>query len=220
MQHSISNGPYFATLDLVLEQDEEVFAELDSMLAMSPNIEISAKFPSPNTSRWWGSSPASAVGESVATATFRAKDGGGNLSLAPRLPGNILCLSVTAETSYYLTQGSFLASGPGISVTYKNAGLRGILSKQGLKVLQADGAGTIFCSSYGGLIARTLSEDESFVIDNRFVVAFSESIQFQLVRAVRDLTGNAIPGGGPRQSIYRTRNGLLSNPPLSNVLIV
>jgi uncharacterized protein (TIGR00266 family) len=182
------------------------------MLAMSPNIEISAKMPSPNATRWWGSARSSMLGESLFTAKFRARDDSGVLSLAPRLPGNILHLAATEGTSYYLAQGSFLASTSGISITYRQAGLRGILTKKGLSVLQTNGGGDLFCASYGGLIRRDLSEDESVVIDNRFVVAFSEGVQFQLIRASKDLTGGAYPGGGlvnqytgPGQVFYQTR---------------
>ncbi len=196
MQHSISNGPHHATLDLVLEQDEEVLAEPDSMLAMSPNVEISAKVPSPNAGKWWGSARPTLVGERIFTATFRAKDGPGVLSLAPRLPGNILYLPITEDYSFYLSHGSFLASTSEVSITYKQAGLRGVLSRNGLFALEATGVGDVFCSIYGALITRELAENESFVIDNRFVVAFSESIQLQLVRASKDLVGGNYPGGG------------------------
>ncbi len=212
MQHSISNGPYHATLDLVLEKDEEVLAEPDVMLAMSPNIEISVKVPPPNAERWWGSARMSIVGERIFTATFRAKDESGVLSLAPRLPGNILHLPTAADRSFYLSQSCFLASTSGVSITYKQAGLRGVMSRKGLNVLETEGTGDVFCSVYGALIARELTEDESFVIDNRFVVAFSDSVQLQLVRASRDLAVGAYPGGGlfnqytgPGTVFYQTR---------------
>ncbi len=212
MQHSINNGPYHATLDFVLDQDEEVLAEPDSMLAMSPNIEISARMPNQNASRWWGSARPALVGESIFTATFRAMDEQGSLSLAPRLPGNVLRLPISDDNSFYLAQGSFLASTSDISITYKHAGLRGILSRKGLYVLQAEGTGDVFVASYGAIITRELKEDESFVIDNRFVVAFSESVQFQLIRASKDLVGDAYPGGGlvnqytgPGTVIYQSR---------------
>ena len=212
MQYSISNGPYHATLDLVLEQDEEVLAEPDSMVAMSPNIEISAKLTSQNATRWWGSARPSVVGERIFTATFRAKDEGGVLCLAPRLPGNILHLKNTDDSNFFLSQGSFLASTPEVSITYKQAGLRGIMSKKGLHVMQTEGAGDVFCSCHGALLARELSDDESFVVDNRFVVAFSENIQFQLIRASKDLMEGAYPGGGlvnqytgPGTVYYQTR---------------
>jgi len=217
MHHSISNGPYHATLDFVLEQDEEVLAEPDVMLAMSPNIEILVKIPPPNAERWWGSAPMSMVGERIFTATFRAKDESGVLSLAPRLPGNILHLPITQDRSFYLSPSCFLASTSGVSIIFKQAGLRGVLSRKGLNVLETQGAGDVFCSVYGALVVRELAEDESFVIDNRFVVAFSDSVQLQLVRASKDLAVGAYPGGGlfnqytgPGTVFYQTRANQLT----------
>jgi uncharacterized protein (TIGR00266 family) len=217
MQYSITNGPYHATLDLVLQQDEEVLAEPDVMLAMSPNIEISVKMPPPNADRFWGSARMSLVGERIFTATFRAKEGSGFLNLAPRFPGDVLHLAIADERSYYLSQGSFLACTPGVSVTFRQARLRGVLSRKGLNVLEAVGRGEVFCSVYGGLIKRELADNESFVIDNRFVVAFSDDVQLQLVRASKDLSSGAYPGGGlfnqytgPGTVFYQTRANSLA----------
>jgi uncharacterized protein (TIGR00266 family) len=212
MQHSISNGPYHATLDLILQPDEEVLAEPDVMLAMSPTIEISVKTLPPNADRFWGSARMSMVGERIFTATFRAKEESSFLTLAPRVPGNILHLATTDERTFYLSQGSFLACSAGVSVTFRQARLRGVLSRKGLNVLEAEGTGDVFCSVHGALMVRELQEDESFVIDNRFVVAFSNDVQLQLVRVSKDLASGTYPGGGllnqytgPGTVYYQTR---------------
>lgn len=212
MEHTISHAPYHATLDFVLNEGEEVLAEPDSLLAMSTGIEIFAKVSAQTKAKWWGAVRNLASGESMFTAIFRAKRDNSYLSLAPRFPGNVLHLQTTEEKSYYLSQGSYLASANGVSISFKYAGMQGMLSKKGLFLMKTEGAGDIFCSSYGSIIHRELIEGENFVVDNRFVIAFSESIKFQLVKASKDIVGSYFSGGGlvnrytgPGTVIYQTR---------------
>jgi len=221
LQHTISHGPNQATVDFVLNEGEEVLAEPESLLAMHTSIEITAKIGAQTTRKWWGAFRNLAAGESMFVAIFRAKRDGAFLSLAPRYPGNVLHLATTDQQSYYLTTGSYLASANGVSIDFKYAGMQGMLAKKGLYLMKTVGAGDIFCSSFGAIVHQHLSEGENFVVDNRFVIAFSETVTYQLVKASKDVVGSYFSGGGlvnrytgPGVVIYQTRGrptaGLMS----------
>ncbi len=221
MQHTICHGPSHATLDFVLNEGEEVLAQPDSMLAMSTSIEISARVGAQTTSKWLGGFRNLASGESMFTAVFRAKRDEAFLSLAPRYLGDIIHLHATEESNYFLTQGSYLASTGGLSINFKYAGVQGMLAKKGLFLMQTSGAGDVYCASYGAIIRKQLAEGEKFVVDNRFVIAFSNTVNFQLVKASKDVVGSYFSGGGlvnrytgPGEVIYQTRGkatgGLMS----------
>ncbi len=215
MQYSINHGPHYATLDLILDPDEEVLAEPDLLLAMSPNLEVAWKSPGAG-SRWWGSARTYTAGETPATATFRAKDDTGTLTLAPRWPGSIISLRVRPDRSYYLAPNSFFASSAAVSITSATIALRGIASRQGMYVLQASGDGEIFCASNGAIVAWDLAESESQIVDHRYLIAFSDKLSIQLAKAARELSsgstgnGNGNPTNGPRNCLLP--NTRLSHP--------
>ena len=100
MQYSINHGPSYPSLDFVLDEGETVMAEPEAMLAMSTSIEISSGLGAQTTSKIWGGLRSVAAGESMFTAIFKAKRAESFLSLAPRLPGDILHLTVDGETQY------------------------------------------------------------------------------------------------------------------------
>ncbi len=212
MQHTISHGPNNATVDFVLNEGEEVLAEPESLLAMNTSIEITAKIGAQTKRKWWGALRNLAAGESMFAAIFRAKRDGAFLSLAPRYPGNVLHLPTNDQQGYFLTQGSYLASANGVMIDFKYAGMQGMLAKKGLFLMRTSGSGDLFCSSFGAIVHQELSAGENFVVDNRFVIAFSDTVTFQLVKASKDVVGSYFSGGGlvnrytgPGVVIYQTR---------------
>jgi len=212
MQHFIRHGPNHASLDFVLNEDEIIQAEIDVMIAMSPDIEVSLSAVSQANSRWWGSARSVAIGENVPTANFVAKKDGATLSLAPRTLGSILHLPLTGETNYCIAHGNFLANTPEVLTAYKHVGFQGVIAKMGLQVIFAEGVGDLFCASYGAIVRRILNDEESILIDNRCLIAFSDITRLELVRISKDSMGGNFPGGGlvnqftgPGTVIYQTR---------------
>lgn len=212
MHYSINHGPSYPSLDFVLDEGETVMAEPESMLAMSTSIEISSGMGAQTSSKIWGGIRSVAAGESMFTAIFKAKRADSFLSLAPRLPGDILHLVVGEAGQYYLTKGSYLASTDGVKIDFTYAGVRGWMAKKGFFLMKTTGSGNIFCSSFGCIVRRELAEGEKFVVDNRFVIAFSSTIQYQLVKAAKGLVNSYFSGGGlvnryvgPGVIYYQTR---------------
>lgn len=212
MRHTISHGAGNQTLDFLLDEGEVVLAQPDSMVAMSTSIEISAGLGSQTRSRWLGGFRNMAAGESLFSAIFRAKRSESFLSLAPRLPGDILHLAVDSQHQYYLTQGSYLASSSEVKIDFQYAGMRGMLAKKGIFLMKSTGSGDLFCASFGAIVRRDLGQEEKFVVDNRFVIAYSDSVSFQLVKASKDVVGSYFSGGGlvnrytgPGTIYYQTR---------------
>jgi uncharacterized protein (TIGR00266 family) len=212
MQYSINHGPSYPSLDFNLDEGEIVMAEPESMVAMSTSIEISSGLGAQTTSRFWGGMRSVAAGESMFTAIFRAKRSESFLSLAPRLPGDILHLMADEGCQFNLTKGAYLASTEGVKIDFTYAGVRGWMAKKGLFLMRTTGAGNVFCSSFGCIVKRELSAGEKFVVDNRFVIAFSATMEYQLVKAAKGVVNSYFSGGGlvnryigPGVLYYQTR---------------
>ncbi|TWU26235.1 hypothetical protein Pla52o_00880 [Novipirellula galeiformis] len=235
MEFCVKHAPVCSTLEFSLSQDEYVVAQPNSMLTMTAGIVISAhagrlespaalsspageraiasSSPSPRgRSSWLGGFKSMLGGESFFTAEFRAKSDEQTVVLAPESYGDIVALDLQPDTGYFLTRGSYLANVGSTNVRVKYGGLKGMMSKKGLFLMHATGHGTVFCHSYGAIVHHRLSANETLLVDNRFMVAFSDTVQYRLVKASDSLKDSLMSGeglinhySGPGDIYYQTR---------------
>jgi len=202
----------FSTLSVSLDQNETIIAQPESMVSMTTGIELAARAGGQTGQGVKGGLRILMSGESFFATVFRAKRDGQSLILAPKLQGDIVHLSIKEGNRFFLTQGSYLANDPNVVIDFKYGGVRGLMAKKGLYVMHTQGDGDLFCATYGAVIYRELAADETFVVDNRFVVAFSDTVQFQLVKATKKAVDSYLSGEGfvnrytgPGTLIYQTR---------------
>jgi uncharacterized protein (TIGR00266 family) len=213
MDFRIAHSPTFSILEIDLNQSESATAQPNSMLSMTSGITISANVGNSATgSKWFNGLKNLAGGENFFTARYTAKRDSQTVCLAPNSYGDIIPVPVDDEHQYFLTSGSYLANLGDVSLSVKYSGFKGWMSKKGLFLLSVQGSGTVFCQTYGAIITRDLAEEENFYVDNRFVVAFSQSIKYQLVKATESTRDSLLSGEGlvnrytgPGRLYYQTR---------------
>jgi uncharacterized protein (TIGR00266 family) len=103
--------------------------------------------------------------------------------VAPDLPGDIAVIPVDASQPVLVQSGSWLAGDSGVDVDTKWGGSKTFFSGKGLFLLRCTGVGDVLAASYGAILARTLATGETFTLDTGFVVAFDESVQFDVHKA-------------------------------------
>ena len=212
MEFSIDYGPAFSVLNLKMQAGDVLRAEPKSMLCMSTGFDIKAVAGGHlENSGAVGSVKSFMSGESFFTTIYTAKRDDQKLTIAPEFEGEILVLDVS-NSSYLLTQGSFLASCDKINIQVSYAGMKGLIAKKGLYLMEASGEGHLFLSSRGKIISTTLKEDERIVIDNSYVIAFESTVTYELVKATEGLKDSFLSGEGlvnrytgPGEVIYQTR---------------
>ena len=231
----------FSVIEFQLEENDVVVAQPNSMLSMTGGIQIQATVgrrqlqsslvpstsapvegptvlpetngsSSPPAGGWMSGMKSMLGGENFFTAEYRAKRDGQQLTLAPDAFGDILPIHLSEAGNFYLTRGSYLANVGECALSIKYSGIKGVMSRKGLFVLHASGSGTVFCQTYGAIMRRDLQSEERFFIDNRFVVAFSDTIEYQLVKATESIKDSLFSGEGlvnrytgPGTIYYQTR---------------
>ena len=213
MEFQLHHAPVFTVLEFHLNENEEVIAQPDSMVSITPGIEIMAAVGETRSGRHWTSGFKSMLGgESFFPSVFRAKRDGQALTLAPENYGDILPIQLDGAVPMYLSRGSYLAHIGDCQLDARYGGAKSFLAKTGLFLLHVTGTGTVFCHSYGAVIEKTLADGEQFLIDNRYVVAFSESVKYQLVKASKSMRDSLMSGEGlvnrytgPGRVFYQTR---------------
>jgi uncharacterized protein (TIGR00266 family) len=214
MRHQILHAPAFSALRLDMDEGESIVAQPGSMQAMTPgfHVEVRLGLQQGEKRGVFGGMRSVFGGESFFSAIYKAKRGEQHIMLAPDQMGEIRPVQITADTGLMLAPGAFLAASPDLGFKLHYAGVKGLLATRGLFFLKTDGEGMLFLSSYGGVIEQTLAAGERFVLDNRNIVAFSQTMDFESVVLTKSLKDSFLSGEGfivrftgPGNLIYQTR---------------
>lgn len=191
MQIELLYRPAFSLGVINLEGNEQVRVEAASMVSMSQGITLETAA----TGGFLKSiSRAVLGGESFFQNTYTAPAGGGRLSVAPALTGDLMVLELDNET-LMVQSGSYLASAMSITTDTKWSGAKTFFASEGLIMLRAQGTGPLLLSSYGAIHEMNLAADETVSIDTGHLVAFTEGIGFQ-VRKVGGMKSTLFSGEG------------------------
>ncbi|HAD07202.1 MAG TPA: TIGR00266 family protein [Anaerolineaceae bacterium] len=191
MKVEILFRPSYSIAKVLLDPNEGVVAESGAMVGMSTDLQVETKMRGGLLQ-----SLARSVlgGESFFVNTYRASARGGELLLAPTLPGDVFTTEMSGET-YLVQSGSFLASSESVVTDTKWSGARTFFGGEGLIMLRCSGTGTLILSSYGAIHELTLAAGETYTVDTGHLVAFSEKMGFK-VRAIGGLKTTVLGGEG------------------------
>ncbi len=208
MKVEILFRPSYSIAKVVLNPNEGIVAESGAMVGMSADIQVETKMRGGLLQ-----SLARSVlgGESFFVNTYRAGSRGGELLLAPTLPGDVFTTELANET-YLVQSGSFLASAESVVTDTKWSGARTFFGGEGLIMLRCSGTGTMILSSYGAIHELTLAAGETYTVDTGHLVAFYETMGFK-VRSIGGLKTTVLGGEGlvvdltgPGKALLQTRS--------------
>jgi uncharacterized protein (TIGR00266 family) len=184
VRYEIGYQPSYSLAIMRLEPGESVRCESGAMVSMSAELKLEAKMNAGSqTSGFFGRALGAIKrsvlgGESFFITTVSAPTTGGELTLAPAVPGDITAVDMAGKT-LIVAGGNYLASGPGVEIDTQWAGLRGLLGGEGLFFLRINGSGTAFLTSFGAIHRKTLAPGERYVVDSGHMVAFQEGMQME-----------------------------------------
>jgi uncharacterized protein (TIGR00266 family) len=176
MQVDIRYSPSFAMAVITLPPGVEVRAEAGAMTSMSGGVEIETKAQG---GLLMGLKRSVLGGESFFINTFTAPSGG-ELTVAPTLPGDIVHMPAGDGGATMVQSGSWLAADPSVQVDTKWGGARTFFSGEGLFLLRCTGGGDMIVSSFGAIERRDLAQGEVLKIDTGHIVAFGEGMSYEV----------------------------------------
>lgn len=191
MEVNILYRPSYSLGVIRLGPSEEVRVEGGAMVSMSQGVVVETKAAG-GVLRSLARSVL--AGESFFQNTFRAPPSGGEVTVAPALPGDLFALELRNE-SIMVQSGSYVASEMGINLDTKWGGAKTFFASEGLIMLRASGTGKLLLSSFGAIHEVHLGEREMYTVDTGHLVAFTEGIGFK-VRRVGGLKSTIFSGEG------------------------
>ncbi|MBC7237410.1 MAG: TIGR00266 family protein [Chloroflexi bacterium] len=191
MQIEILYKPSYSMGVITLAPNEELNVEAGSMVGMSPGISLETRATG-GLLRSLGRSLLG--GESFFQNSYRASEEGGQVMVAPPLPGDLFVLDLESE-ELMVQSGAYVASESGIEISTRWSGARTFFASEGLIMLLASGRGKLVLSSYGAIHELRLGAGEKYTVDTGHLVAFSRKMGFH-VRTVGGLKSTLFSGEG------------------------
>jgi uncharacterized protein (TIGR00266 family) len=191
MQTEIKYRPSYSLAIVRLSPSESIRVEAGSMVSMSAGMTLETKAEGGILK-----SLARSVlgGESFFLNRYVAPAQGGEITLAPTLPGDISTLELTGQT-VLLQSGAYVASSDGVQLDTKWTGAKTFFASEGAIMLRASGTGTLIISSYGAIHELELAAGQLYTVDTGHLVAFSEGVGFK-VRRVGGVRSTLFSGEG------------------------
>ena len=191
MEVEILYRPSYSLGVIRLGPNEEVRVESGAMVSMSQGISVQTKAAGGILKSLARSLLA---GESFFQNIYRAPAGGGELTVAPALPGDLFVLDLGGE-SLLVQSGSYVASEAGVNLDTKWGGAKTFFASEGLIMLRASGTGKLLLSSFGAIHEVNLERGQTYTVDTGHLVAFTEGIGFK-VRRIGGLKSTFLSGEG------------------------
>lgn len=191
MKHELLYRPTFSVARVLLEPGEGIRAESGAMVSMSPTIQIESKAQG-------GLGKAIGrlfAGESFFQTTFTATHGPGEVILAPSALGDVFSVDLQPQAGMMVTSGCFLACDHSLNIETKMSG-RGFFAGEGLFLMRVSGMGTLLVSCFGAMHAVQLQAGQPYVVDTGHIVAFTETMQYNVRTVARGLLQSFTSGEG------------------------
>jgi uncharacterized protein (TIGR00266 family) len=207
MQVQLKHQPSYTIAVVALGSNEQVKVEPGAMVGYSDGVSVETKAEG----GLFGGLKRMIGGESFFQNTYNAPAQGGELVLAPTLPGDVFTIQISGSP-FYLQSGAYIASEMSVAMDTSWGGARGFFGGSGLILLQVTGSGQLVAGCYGAVEERVLAAGQKYTVDTGHIVGFDGSIQFTVQK--HGSWKSAILGGeglvceltGPGRVLMQTRS--------------
>ena len=176
MQYEIL-GDDMQMVRVLLEPGDELRAEAGAMMYMKGNVSFDAKM----SGGFLKSIGRMLTGESFFLSTFTAPSGSGLVSFAAPYPGKIHVFELNGN-SVICQKDAFLCchGNVDLSIAFNKRLGSGFFGGEGFILQRISGYGTAFVHASGNLFYEELAPGETISVDTGCLVAFDESVSYDI----------------------------------------
>ena len=194
MRIEILARPAASVAKLTCEEGEQIVCEIGAMVAMNSGFTVETLARRRGGGGIMAGWRRMLAGENFFLNHFTATRDGQELLLGPQLLGDIAHHHLRFGS--LIVQGtSWLASTADVDVDAAFPGLgRALLSSERIFWVHCQGRGDVLLSSFGAIYA--IDVDGSYIVDTGHIVAFEDTLHYDIRRAGRSLLGSFLGGEG------------------------
>ncbi|MEM7233260.1 MAG: TIGR00266 family protein [Planctomycetota bacterium] len=170
-----------------LDPDETVMAEAGAMMFMKPDIEMQTRFGDGSEKglfgKLLGAGKRMLTGESLFLTTFTHQGHGkSHVAFGAPYPGTIIPLQLDQLGTMLCQKDSYLCSAMGIEVgiAFTKRFGAGLFGGEGFILQKLNGDGLAFAHAGGCVREIQLAPGEELLVDTGCLVAFQESVEYDL----------------------------------------
>lgn len=183
MTYHIDSNMQFPLVEIALEAGESVYLQKGSMVYHTPSVQLNTRLNGrgEGLGKMLGALGRSMTsGESLFVTQAISTEDNGRLALAPSMPGQVVALEL-GEKQYRLNDGAFLAldGSAQYRMERQSIGKAFFGGQGGLFVMATEGQGTLLVNAFGSIKKLEL-HGESMTIDNAHVVAWSDTLDYDI----------------------------------------
>lgn len=165
-------GAVLPVLEVSLDPDESVVAEVGEFSWMSDSIQMSTAMDG------------GIGGSAFLFSTYTARGSAGKIAFASKLPGSILPADPGNGTEYLVHRRGFLAGTPGIEISagFQQSFAAGIFGGEGFILQRIGGQGRAWVELSGEVVVCELTAGQSLRVHPGYIGMFETSVAFQVMR--------------------------------------
>ncbi len=196
MQYEVKGAP-FPVLVCNLAPGESIKCQKGSMAWMSPNMEMQTK--GGGIGKMLGKA---FTGESMFENIYTATGGPGMIAFAAGLPGNILPVPISPQSTIIAQKSAFLACETGVNqeVFFQKKLGAGLFGGEGFIMQKFTGNGLVFIEIDGSTIEYNLAPGQPMILDTGSLAAMEATVNME-IQQVKGL-GNVLVGG---EGLFNTK---------------
>ncbi|MCP4449730.1 MAG: TIGR00266 family protein [Myxococcales bacterium] len=134
-------------------------------------------------------------GETFFTNTFQCQSGAAQVTLAPKLCGDMVVHDLTGDHELMIQGSSYVAAPDPVSLDTKWQGFRKLFSGESLWFLRAFGQGPVVINAFGAIAHKDLN-NESLILDTGHLVAFTSGLDYKVRKASKGWISSFLSGEG------------------------
>lgn len=165
-----------------LRAGQQLYAEAGKMIYKTPSVQWETRMTGDSIGqKLWGAVKRKMMGESLFMTYFHAM-GDGEVGFAGSYPGRIQPFELAAGQSILVQRDSFLFAQPTVQLNIafvKKLGV-GFLGGEGFILEKLTGPGLVFIHGGGDFVEFSLRQGEGLQIDTGCIVAFDESVSYDI----------------------------------------
>lgn len=193
MQIDFHYRPGNTAAKISLQPGQSFTAEAGAMIAMSGHMEITTTTHKKSSGGILKAAKRLLGGESFFLNHYECHGQAGEVWLGTSLAGDMTSVKLEEE-SLVVQSGSYMASTPDIDVNVGWQGFKSLFSGEKLFWLNLTGSGTVILSSFGAIYP--VEVDGDYIVDTGHIVAFSETLDFEITKAGKSWVQSFLGGEG------------------------
>ena len=180
MQIELKCQPSNSAALVTLAPHEKIISEGGAMISMSGDMRVTTSTQQKGKGGLLAGLKRLISGESFFLNHYTAGPSGGELLFSATLSGDMMAYTLDHDR-LIVRGGAFIAGAEGVEVSANWQGFKGVLGNGDLFWLTASGSGEVILSAFGAIYP--VEVDGEYIIDTGHIVAFNESLSFELVKA-------------------------------------